>query len=124
MSFIVLGQVARAAQVWFLGFWAHQYESRPTGGVNASHYITGYCGFIALGLGLWDVGIVFYLFGTIRACRRTHKKLTRAILGTTLRWLDSTPVGRIIARFTQDIQAIDSKWCLLYVSGNNLAESP
>lgn len=29
-------------------------------------------------------------------------------MGTTLRFLDSTPSGRIVARFTQDIQAVDS----------------
>lgn len=28
-------------------------------------------------------------------------------MGTTLRFLDCTPTGRIVARFTQDIQAVD-----------------
>lgn len=28
-------------------------------------------------------------------------------MGTTLLFLDSTPIGRIIARFTQDMRAVD-----------------
>lgn len=28
-------------------------------------------------------------------------------MGTTLRFLDTTPAGRIVARFTQDIRAVD-----------------
>lgn len=36
-----------------------------------------------------------------------HATLTKSILRTTLRFLDKTPVGRIIQRFTQDIRSVD-----------------
>ena len=36
-----------------------------------------------------------------------HDSLTTSILGTTLRWLDGTPTGRIITRFSLDIRAVD-----------------
>lgn len=36
-----------------------------------------------------------------------HERLTKAILNTTLRFLDKTPVGRILQRFTVDIRSID-----------------
>lgn len=33
--------------------------------------------------------------------------LVQSVLTTTLRWLDKTPTGRMISRFTQDIRAVD-----------------
>lgn len=48
-----------------------------------------------------------WIGGSIRASRAIHERLTKAILNTTLRFLDRTPVGRIIQRFTMDIRAID-----------------
>lgn len=36
-----------------------------------------------------------------------HAALTKSILHTTLRFLDRTPVGRILQRFTQDIRSVD-----------------
>lgn len=40
--------------------------------------------------------------------RSIHDRLVRSILHTTLRFLDKTPVGRIIQRFTKDVSAIDN----------------
>lgn len=37
-----------------------------------------------------------------------HAQLLGSVLGTTLRWLDRTPVSRIITRCTQDIAAVDN----------------
>ena len=48
-----------------------------------------------------------YIYGSIRASRSIHNQLSDSVLGTTLRWLDMTPVGRVISRFTMDIRAVD-----------------
>ena len=45
------------------------------------------------------------MFGGLRASRTIHRRLISSVLGTTLRWLDSTPVARVIARCTQDMQS-------------------
>jgi ABC-type multidrug transport system fused ATPase/permease subunit len=50
-------------------------------------------------------GTLVYVFGVIRAAKRIHIQLIESILGTTLRWLDTTPTSRVIARCTQDIRA-------------------
>lgn len=68
----------------------------------------------------------FYNLGVLRSSRTIHRKLTDSIFGATLRcvhnttlmvrfslrivdirWFDTTPTARIIARCTQDIGAID-----------------
>ena len=46
-----------------------------------------------------------YMLGGLKASRIIHRRLIASVLGTTLRWLDSTPVARVIARCTQDIQS-------------------
>ena len=72
---------------------------------------------------IYTVAYVIYILGSIRASRTLHKNLIEAVLGTTLRyvtlpiigwldahcsdfrWLDTTPISRVITRCTQDIRA-------------------
>ncbi|ELU44859.1 ATP-binding cassette transporter [Rhizoctonia solani AG-1 IA] len=67
----------------------------------------GIYGFICVtGIGFFTAALVIHVLGSARASRRIHDRLIKAVLGAPLRWLDSTPVGRIIARFTQDIRPV------------------
>lgn len=75
--------------------------------------------------------VIFYNYRTIAASRAIHANLMNSVFGSTFRfvidsystiisfpywqyrirchrWLDETPVGRIIARCTQDIRTIDT----------------
>ncbi|KAG8864753.1 hypothetical protein FRB96_003338, partial [Tulasnella sp. 330] len=105
---VILQEATTNFQTWFLGYWARQYEIHPGSEVNALLYLSGYSSIILVALLFGAITFLVYLFGTLRATRRTHAQLTRAILNAPLRWLDSTPSGRIISRFTQDITAIDT----------------
>lgn len=49
----------------------------------------------------YTTSYVTFVLGAIRASKQVHNMLARSILGSTLRWLDSTPVGRVVSRFTQ-----------------------
>lgn len=71
------------------------------------YYLTVYGVLLLIGMVVYSTGYTVYLFGAISAARKIHDRLMTAILGTTFRWLDVTPVGRIISRFTQDIRAVD-----------------
>lgn len=51
-----------------------------------------------------------YVFGVLRAAKKIHALLIDSILGTTLRWLDQTPVSRVITRCTKDIKALDGQF--------------
>ncbi|KAG8908974.1 hypothetical protein FRB99_000077 [Tulasnella sp. 403] len=108
MGAIFLCEFTNVFQTWFLGYWARQYNNSPASEVPASLYLTGYGFLVILGMAFYNTEAVVFLFGSIKASRRVHAMLMDAILGTTLRWLDSTPIGRIVARFTQDIRTIDS----------------
>jgi hypothetical protein len=39
----------------------------------------------------------------MRASKKVHTDLIATVLGSTLRWLDTTPVSRIIVRATSDV---------------------
>ncbi|KAJ2394325.1 hypothetical protein GGI23_004732 [Coemansia sp. RSA 2559] len=51
--------------------------------------------------------LCFYACG-IRASTVLHNKLFLTIVHATPRFLDTTPIGRIMSRFTKDMQVIDS----------------
>ena len=53
---------------------------------------------------------LLWAFRTIRASRIIHSKLLQSVFSATFRWLDVTPVGRIVTRCTQDIASIDEQF--------------
>ncbi|EGO28521.1 hypothetical protein SERLADRAFT_354415 [Serpula lacrymans var. lacrymans S7.9] len=100
-------QFSENAQPWFLGYWASQYDSHQPSEVHVPYYLGVYGLILLATTTLYAFSYTWQLYGTMRASRVIHKKLFEAVLGTTLRWLDTTPTSRVIARCTQDIQAVD-----------------
>ena len=45
--------------------------------------------------------------GTLKASVRLHRDLLSSILSSTMAFFDTTPVGRIINRFSKDMDEID-----------------
>ncbi|KAJ3833329.1 hypothetical protein F5878DRAFT_646030 [Lentinula raphanica] len=85
---MLITEIFNATHTWFLGYWASQYETHDPASVSVFQSHLGWC--------IW----------TIRASSSIHKELIASIFGTTLRWLDTTPTSRVIARCTQDIRAV------------------
>jgi ABC-type multidrug transport system fused ATPase/permease subunit len=88
-------------------FWASQYEGHPSGEVNVVYYLTVYGALLLIGTIVYSGAYLVFLFGSIAASRKIHERLMSSILAANLRFLDQTPVGRIISRFTLDIRAVD-----------------
>ncbi|KAF8751127.1 P-loop containing nucleoside triphosphate hydrolase protein [Rhizoctonia solani] len=70
-------------------------------------YLVVYIAICFGGVCLYAGAYILHILGSVRAARRIHEQLMASILGAPLRWLDSTPIGRIVARFTQDIRSVD-----------------
>lgn len=49
-----------------------------------------------------------YTRGVLNSSRTIHNLLANSVISSTYRFLDQTPLGRIISRFTQDIRAVDA----------------
>ncbi|KDQ10123.1 hypothetical protein BOTBODRAFT_36553 [Botryobasidium botryosum FD-172 SS1] len=107
IGFRVASNSVLVLQVWFLGYWASQYEKMVPSEVPVPYYLWIYGCILFTWAGLYCVAFLAFISGSIRASRIIHKKLVESILSTTFRWLDSTPGGRIIARFTHDMRVID-----------------
>ncbi|CAG8540389.1 15319_t:CDS:10 [Funneliformis mosseae] len=64
-------------------------------------------------------------YGSLRASRKLYKILLNQVLRAPLRFFDTTPVGRILNRFSKDFETIDSKliefliaaiiFCIIYL---------
>ncbi|KAF5375212.1 hypothetical protein D9758_000001 [Tetrapyrgos nigripes] len=101
-------ELLNTSQTYFLGYWTTQYDERDDPSeVPVVLYIGIYATLLACAVIIYCCGYMVYLYGGIRASRTLHKRLVESVLGTTLRWLDTTPTSRIIARCTQDIRAVD-----------------
>ncbi|KAI0052512.1 hypothetical protein FA95DRAFT_1675194 [Auriscalpium vulgare] len=105
---MILCDAAMSIQTWWMGYWAEQYDlvSDPSE-VNIAYYLAIFCLLSGIGITVYTIGNGVYVFGTLRASKTIHRRLVQSVLGTTLRWLDTTPTSRVIARCTQDIRALD-----------------
>ncbi|KAK0452213.1 hypothetical protein EV421DRAFT_1888046 [Armillaria borealis] len=112
----IVQQGLSTVQTWYLGFWASQYENHDPSEVNVFYYLGVYGLLLLVTFLLYIASFSVYVFGAIRASREINSRLMKSILGTTLRWLDTTPTSRIIARCTQDIQSIDNAVSMLLLS--------
>lgn len=50
---------------------------------------------------------VIMLYGSLRAARLLYKKLLLSVVRAPLRFFDTTPVGRIMNRFSKDFETVD-----------------
>ncbi len=130
MIIFVVHQSIVMGRSWFVGLWTRSYKTeslnieqllrQPVGlshnylSTEAPNHDLGYY------LGIYfGVSLIICISGTlryflvyiraIRASKELFEKLTYAVLRAPLRWLDTTPVGRILNRFTADFAAIDSR---------------
>lgn len=52
---------------------------------------------------------LYIFFGGLRASRKLFNELMRHVVYSKLRFFDSTPIGRIMNRFSKDVEALDQE---------------
>ncbi|KAF8816575.1 hypothetical protein BYT27DRAFT_7127650, partial [Phlegmacium glaucopus] len=107
ISATLLTACVNTFQTWFLGYWGSKYESHTSSEVNPFPYLAQFSLILCTMVAIFASSEIFYIYGSLRASRRINASLVDSVLGSTLRWLDETPTGRIISRCTQDIRAVD-----------------
>ncbi|KAF8310670.1 ATP-binding cassette transporter [Clavulina sp. PMI_390] len=95
-------------QTWWLGLWGRMYEILPPEKVDVPFYLGIYSLYVLAASVLFTANQLIWIGAMVRSARSIHERLARAILSTTFRFLDKTPVGRIVQRFTKDIGSIDT----------------
>ncbi|KAF7314589.1 ATP-binding cassette transporter [Mycena kentingensis (nom. inval.)] len=104
---LFLNQAFGAIRTWQLGYWAKQYDDRPANEVNVALYLSMYTAIVMTSTLIVAIVDIYLIHGQLRASRVIHMVLIDSILRAPLRWLDVTPVSRIIVRVTNDIRTID-----------------
>ncbi|CCG81763.1 ATP-dependent bile acid permease [Taphrina deformans PYCC 5710] len=111
----------KAAQIWFpttmrkissLAFQSSSASStyEELKGNNDLNYYLGVYSLIALAFCVASLfRIVIVSLGSIRASQVIHEKLLYRVIHSKMRFFDSTPLGRIMNRFSKDLETIDQE---------------
>ncbi len=89
--------------------WLAQWTERVTTATQAEGWRNLYI-FGALGLAALAVQGLQKLIWNLRAVaagRHLHDDALRAVMGAPIRFFDSTPVGRVLNRFSRDVDAVE-----------------
>ncbi|CAG8447717.1 16451_t:CDS:10, partial [Dentiscutata heterogama] len=99
---LVVSQGAQISMNVFLKYWSSQNDN------NHLFYLSIYCA-IGLTYSLLTIGqtITLWVFCAIRAARILHEKMLNSIIRSPMSFFDTTPLGRILNRFSKDQYTID-----------------
>ncbi|KAI9332974.1 P-loop containing nucleoside triphosphate hydrolase protein [Obelidium mucronatum] len=100
---IILVQGTRVGNdLWLTAWTSHEYD------IPNLSYIGVYAGLgIGLALSLFVYSIFFGYTGT-RAAKSLHERALMRVLRCPVSFFDTTPLGRIINRFSRDVDSVDN----------------
>lgn len=108
-SIALYGLSDMCAKLW-MKFWAELNDT------NNSHYSTNvlvgtytFLGILA-GFSSLLISLAVFLLVIINASKKIHQDLVKSILKSPMSFFETTPTGRILNRFTEDISKIDSRF--------------
>jgi ABC-type multidrug transport system fused ATPase/permease subunit len=105
VTFILLvANVGTLASSYWVSMWTNNALSQ-----TQEFYISGYAIFIG-GVALISfLSSVFYAYCNLRGSSRLHDRVFAKVLRGTSSWFDVTPIGRILNRFSGDLDSVDTK---------------
>lgn len=116
-----------------IGVWLAYWSSANVTTDKQRDMYIGIYGGIGLGQGLFTFLVsISITFGSMIASRRLHHRLLVNIMHSPMSFFDTTPLGRIVNRFSKDLYTIDDTipramtdflWCVLDVIGMIVAIS-
>jgi ATP-binding cassette subfamily C (CFTR/MRP) protein 1 len=123
----LFGQLSQLAVQWWLTYWTSDtsYIQHPMG-----LYMGVYVCIAASAAVFGFIRVVTMACMGIRASRSLHRDLVTTILHAPQSFFDTTPLGRILARFSKDFDAIDNQlmgslgmlgMCIFFVFGSLVA---
>ncbi|TMW62209.1 hypothetical protein Poli38472_009702 [Pythium oligandrum] len=105
-----IAQTIKVGGDWWQGYWAKQMPRR---GVDSSYsdvwYICWYIGLIVVCTVVTLARGVVLMESCMRSAKNLHDELFRRVLNAPVnQYFDITPVGRILNRFSNDLDQVDS----------------
>ena len=115
------------------GIWLAYWSSANVTTEKERNLYIGIYGGIGLGQGLFTFLVsIFITIGGMVASRRLHRGLLVNIMHSSMSFFDTTPLGRIVNRFSKDLYTVDDMmpryikgflWCMLDFIGTIIAIS-
>ncbi|XP_055346866.1 LOW QUALITY PROTEIN: multidrug resistance-associated protein 1-like [Paramacrobiotus metropolitanus] len=100
-----------AANVW-LSVWSEDNMTMPDGGVNTQlrDYRLGIYALLNFFQAIFIyISALVLALSCVRASRRLHSEMLHRLLRAPLSFFESTPVGRIVNRFSRDLDTLDNQ---------------
>ncbi|KAF7368478.1 Multidrug resistance-associated ABC transporter protein [Mycena venus] len=104
---LCLQQYSVVLKTWMLGYWAKQYDQHSAESVNVVFFLSLFVGIVFFSVVVFAAAFISLVWGQLRASKAIHASLIGSVLTAPLRWLDTTPTSRILARVTNDVKAVD-----------------
>ncbi|MGH0134262.1 UNVERIFIED_CONTAM: hypothetical protein FKN15_063193 [Acipenser sinensis] len=123
LALFVLNVGSTAFSNWWLSYWIKQGSGNTSvvlgndtvlsDSMKDNPHMQYYAGIYTLSMVLMLLlkfvrGIAF-VKGTLRASTRLHDELFRKILRSPMKFFDTTPAGRILNRFSKDMDEVDTR---------------
>ena len=103
LAFMVLANGLALGQ----NIWLKHWTGKPLG-ISATQGMVIYAGIAILALGAYYWNTRRCLLAVLAASRHLHDAAFRGVLGSPLRFFDVNPSGRILNRFSADLERIES----------------
>ncbi|CAE7779999.1 Abcc3, partial [Symbiodinium pilosum] len=104
---VLCGQGLQSVAAAWLSFWSDHSHPDSVPHVTDTLGLVGYGGLsITAFVGIFSTSAVFRLTA-LKAARAFHRKLLANMLRLPMSFFDTTPLGRVLNRFSKDIYIID-----------------
>ncbi|CCW68250.1 unnamed protein product [Phytomonas sp. Hart1] len=103
VMFVITEILNVSASVW-LSFWSTNHFH-----MEQSSYLALYIVFIILGLGVTPLRFTMIFNAARHGSINMHRAMLRGLSICTMGFFDSTPLGRILNRFSRDVDVIDNE---------------
>jgi len=104
LVFMLLSTGVQAYNSWFLGDWTDD-----TWGKSQNFYVGIYSAISLFGILMTGVMMLFCCYMSVRASRVLHARSFERVIRAPMAFFDTTPIGRILNRFSRDQALIDSQ---------------
>ncbi|KAK3687510.1 P-loop containing nucleoside triphosphate hydrolase protein [Podospora appendiculata] len=102
----VLFAVLTLLRSYWVSIWVSAYDgSEP---VNVRFYLGVYVAVSFVSIVVEVGSLLAYQRGGWVAARALHKNLAHAVMNVSLTWWNNVPVGRVVNRFSRDMNSLDS----------------
>ncbi|KAH7334355.1 hypothetical protein B0J17DRAFT_770708 [Rhizoctonia solani] len=120
--YMLMDELSKLIQKFWIKYWSESYATQDapahitSGWIDwnlppASHNVVPYL-LIYIGIEAWIsfiniIGQIPNIASTLRASRQLYERMLRSVMRSPSRFFDKTPSGRILNRFSKDIDTID-----------------